>query len=217
MKEAEIKMSADTPMDRDLTPALAEFAKLLKRRLERSIPTNEDTVRYTFYYALIEGLKLKPEDIMVEPPHEKIARARLDLKTFELEYSFEFKYENIQLTTKDESTSGQLPMRMFSDVFRLATLHAAGKEPVFIYLTARWGKNYLRNTKWKLVEAFNLPVGNSLLIDESYLKERPHILTRNIGNIVPCRINSIYSCCLPNEHALRVYRVGGSGAGAAKS
>jgi len=191
---------------------LAEFATLLKRRLERSIPTNEDTVRYTFYYALIKVLKITPEDIMVEPPHEKIARARLDLKTFGIEYSFEFKYENIQLPTKDESTSGQLPMRMFSDVFRLATLR--GKEPVFIYLTARWGKNYLRNPKWKLVEVFDLPIGNSLSIGERYLKARPHILTRDIGNITPCTIESIYSCCLPNEHALRVYRVAGSDAAA---
>jgi hypothetical protein len=91
-------MSSNTrPTDRDLTPALAEFAKLLERRLQRSLPTNEDTVRYTFYYAFINGLNLKPEELMVESRHGSIEKARLDLtilKYSEYEYSFEFKYEN---------------------------------------------------------------------------------------------------------------------------
>jgi hypothetical protein len=112
---------------------------------------------------LIEGLKLKPEETMVEPKHGKIGGARLDLKIFKfsgVEYSFEFKYENYHLTS-DESRSGQLPARMLQDIFRLATLHEVGNESqqletVFIYLTAQWGKNYLRNPKNTLTDVLRL-------------------------------------------------------------
>jgi hypothetical protein len=217
-------MSADTPpTGRDLTPALAEFAKLLKHRLERSVVTNEDTVRYTFYYALIKGLRLKPDDITVEPKHEKIGGARLDLRIIKfsgLEYSFEFKYENHYLLG-EENKSGQLPARMLGDIFRLARLHEGGKElqceTLFIYLTARWGKNYFRNSKNTLTEVFDLPIGNTLLMDEDYLNQRPHIQKKRIGDIIPCRIQGLYSCCLPDRHALRVYRVDRSDMGAAES
>jgi hypothetical protein len=107
---------------------------------------------------------------------------------------------------------------MLRDVFRLAALHEDGKElqqrTMFVYLTARWRKNYLRNPENRLAELFDLPTGKSLFVDQTYLKQRPHIPKHRLGNIIPCTIESMYSCCLPDMHALRVYRVGRFDAGA---
>ena len=199
-----------TATDHELTPALTEFAKLLKRRLQHSVPTNEDTVRYTFFYALIKGLKLKPEDIMVESSHGKIALARLDLQIFAFsgrEYVFEFKYDNFQLS-RAESGSHQRAGRKFKDIFRLSQRYSIGKtETIFVYLTSRWMKNYFNNPVHEFTEFFNLPKGESLLIDDFYMARRPDILKQRAGQVIPCTIDCIYSCGLPDEHALRVYRV----------
>jgi hypothetical protein len=61
-----------------LAPGLIKFAELLDRRLRRGVLRTEDAVRYTFFSGLIETFGISPEDIVIEHPHVKIARAKID-------------------------------------------------------------------------------------------------------------------------------------------
>lgn len=67
----------DTARDHPLAEAFSRFAELLDRRLALKVSTSEDAVRYTFFYALIGALDLKPEHIILEQDHTFIAGAKI--------------------------------------------------------------------------------------------------------------------------------------------
>lgn len=72
------------------------FAELLGRRLTKGVFTTEDSVRYTFFTALLEWERLAPEDIVLEHRHPTIASALIDTWIPQLNgagFAFEFKYD----------------------------------------------------------------------------------------------------------------------------
>ena len=73
-----------------------EFDALLRTRLQNSIFTTEDSVRYTFYASLLTKGGLKPENVVLEQPHNAINAAEID--TYIPHYAatsvvIEFKYD----------------------------------------------------------------------------------------------------------------------------
>lgn len=113
--------------DHPLAPAFERFAELIARRLERRVPSSEDSVRYTFFAALTQTLELAPDDVVLEHDHVAIARAKIDTFIPDFRgraYVIEFKYDravpsgtNPPLTQKAE---------LLKDLFRLARVDAHG-------------------------------------------------------------------------------------------
>lgn len=79
-----------------LMAVLPAFAEFLDRRLAKGVFTTEDSVRYTFFWALSQTLKLAPEEIILEHPHPRITRAEIDTYIPDLggrAFAIEFKYD----------------------------------------------------------------------------------------------------------------------------
>lgn len=56
----------------------ALFGDMLETRLLNEVFSTEDSVRYTFFAALLGAGALRPEQIILEYPHPVIARAEID-------------------------------------------------------------------------------------------------------------------------------------------
>ncbi len=153
-------MEAVTTGEDVMAQAIAAFIPLLEKRLSAGIFTTEDSVRYTFFAALLQA-GVAPEQVILEARYKAIARAELDLlissPTQEPLMAAEFKYDraipggkNLDLTRR----AGKL----FADLSRLLLWH----DPIvfyFIYLTDRAMYNYLCNTDNKVSAIFTLTEG----------------------------------------------------------
>ena len=56
----------------------ALFAELLKERLAAKVPTVEDSVRYTFFYALLSSGACSHTEVFIEYPHPVIKAKEID-------------------------------------------------------------------------------------------------------------------------------------------
>jgi hypothetical protein len=199
-----------TAPDHPLAAAFSRFAELLDRRLTLKVATSEDAVRYTFFYALIDALNLKPEDIILEHDHTSIARAKIDTwipNYADRAYAIEFKYDR-PIPSKLNPPLTQKAGQVFRDVFRLAQAHLPDKiETIFIYLTTREMASYFSNTANGLAEFFNLRPGANLTIPSNYLDLRAATLRRAAGAVIPCTAGILLSHSLPLGHEIRAYAI----------
>lgn len=126
------------------TQAVPEFIQLLKKRLDGNVFTTEDSVRYTFFAALMHH-GVTPDQVVLEAPYRTIPRAKLDTLIYNSPPSppiaIEFKY------TRALPGGGAVPRPMlagmlFADLGRLLLW----PDPViryFIYVTGREMHRYL--------------------------------------------------------------------------
>jgi hypothetical protein len=167
-------------------------------------------VRYTFFAALLSAGNIKPEIVILELPHPKIARAELDTwiawpdgKTT----AVEFKYHRAIPSGKNAPR----PMKageLFRDLFRLFTLFCEGQtECYFVYVTDGEMAGYLTNVANGLAGFFDLGENESLPIDKAYFAARSATLQGSVGDVVPVVVTSVVRRDLPRNHALRVYSV----------
>lgn len=193
-----------------LTPGIIKFTELLDRRLQRGVFTTEDAVRYTFFIAVVEALGISPEDIILEFPHKKIPRAKIDtwIPNFgDRGFAIEFKYDR-PIPSEGNQPRTQKAGNLIKDVFRLAQIHSQGAiDALFIYLTSKEMADYLGNPTNGLRELFDLKEGKALRIDDRYLATRAGTLRNAAGAVIPCTIEGLLSRSLPDEHKLRVYAV----------
>ena len=56
----------------------AEFAQLLRKRFGQGVYTTEDSIRYTFFAALLAKSDLEAQDVVLEYPHPQIPGAEVD-------------------------------------------------------------------------------------------------------------------------------------------
>src|SRR5437899_2686070 len=100
---------------------IAAFADLLRIRFETGVLTTEDSIRYTFFAALLAETALKPNDIVLEYPHPQIHGAKID--TFIPSYNgkpvaIEFKYDRL-IPSGAAIPRPQNAGELFKDIWRL--------------------------------------------------------------------------------------------------
>lgn len=184
------------------------FSDLIQRRFSKSIPTTEDSMRYTFFHSLIVKGGYRPEDIVLEQPYTnpKFKGNKLDLyavsKNKTMSAAFEFKYHRGNAAGYT-SKAGEL----FWDIAKLANFKAKSK--FIVYLTDENMKKYLTNPRNKH-DWFSLAVDNSVIIDNDYACKFPKSLTSWIDGdnyINKCRLRLCFQSVLPKSHCLKIYEI----------
>lgn len=132
----------------NITSILERFVELLNARFAAESPTTEDSLRYTFFAALLfEGFK--PEEIELEHPHPTIRRAKLD---FWISASqgrdgmvVEFKYDRRLSSGKNQPLS-QRAGKVLHDLHRISFAGSRMKK-LCCYLTDSEMIQYFQNQK----------------------------------------------------------------------
>ena len=154
-----VKMLLEKPIKR--------FSFLLRSRLDKDIFTTEDSVRYTFFAALLESGELQPENMILEFPHPHIARAQIDtwIPSHNKEtLAIEFKYDR-QIPSKKNMPRTQKAGAIFNDLRRLTMLAARGDTRcLIVYLTDKEMAVYLSNPENGLSDFLGLRPGQALKI-----------------------------------------------------
>ncbi len=194
-----------------MLPVFSYFTELIKKRLEkdRDFNDSEDSIRYTFFYALTKKEKYKPENIILEHPFKNklFKKDKLDFYACSNDknnnVAIEFKYHRGGDSGYTEG-AGQI----FWDISKLLNFTAENK--FLIYLTDAYMRNYFNNPKNRH-DLFRLKVGGrGLRITKKYLSKYPKtfkIWTEGDGYFDKCNIGLSYESELPRSHFLKIFRV----------
>jgi hypothetical protein len=177
------------------------FCTLLRTRFEKRVHTSEDSVRYTFFAALLRH-GIEPEEVVLEYPHLGVPDKKVDTVLLREQQPFcamEFKYYRAGMRN---SPTTEKAGDLFRDLSRLVLF----TEPVvryFVYVTDAEMAGYKA-----LRELFDLGVANELVLHEAYFAGRRATFLKRMGNW-PCaaKVRTLVSVAMPNDHHLRIYEL----------
>jgi hypothetical protein len=192
-----------------VTNAISTFLELLEKRLTFGVLTTEDSIRYTFFAALLHH-GIQPERVVLEYPHPTISGARVDTvivsSSGEPATAVEFKYDR----ANPGGASQPLPQKAgsaFADMRRLALLPLV-PERYFVYVMDRELARYLASPRNGLDNVFGLAVDDTVCLDRDYFVNRSLTFRNRLGEwpgevVLEC----VAAQDLPREHCLRIYAV----------
>ena len=196
-----------------LQSAFQKFGDLLDTRFSKEVFTTEDSVRYTFFYAISSEFELVPHDIVLESVHPNIdGHKEIDMLIPEKkdcpELVFEFKYD-----VKRRSNSPR-PLKaghLFADIFRLFLYKKEHQKSkcFLIYVTDFEQANYLSKEENRLDDFFNLPTGQTLQINSDYVNNHSDTFVNAASTyeIHECKILSCLNMDLVNSNFIRIFEI----------
>jgi hypothetical protein len=189
---------------------LAQFARLMETRLAEGAHTTEDSIRYTFFAAVLGATELRPHEIVLELPHPQIPKAEVDTfipLLYDRPTAIEFKYDRA-IPSGGAIPKPQNAGELFKDLHRLSLFdRGPGTRRLLVYCTDRAMTTYFRNPVNRHKEFFDLPKGSRLRIDQAYLSGRPQTFTKMLGVALVVDLEACLVELLPNAHELRVFLV----------
>ena len=188
------------------------FATLLAERLTIGVLTTEDSVRYTFFHALLSSGLCRHTDVILELPHPTIEKARIDTfitaRQSEPSVGIEFKYDRM-IPSQANQPRTQKAGHVFNDLYRLARIPTTITQvKFFIYLTDAEMLSYFQNARNNLQDFFELPIGQSIGLGDHFSTPlAPTFRKVVLANQIECTAIAALKRDLPNHHALRIYEI----------
>lgn len=194
----------------DMNEVFEQFGKLLETRLEHKVQTTEDSVRYTFFAALLDKTELNPHQVIQEFSHPNINLAEVDTWIPELSgetVAIEFKYDR-EIPSGKNAPKTQKAGKLFHDLSRLLEIvHDGPIKRIFVYLTSNEMVKYMKNPMNGLADFFSLEQGKGLVIDDEFITSKAKTFRDEVGSPFNARLVSLWKQSLPKDHELRVYEV----------
>jgi hypothetical protein len=192
-----------------MNKVVVEFTELLRHRLAADVYTTEDSVRYTFFAALLH-CGIPAEQVVLESPHHTISRAEIDTLILGNDrfpdIAIEFKYDR----ANPSGTNQPMPHKAGKALADLSRLLRCPPDlgRYFIYLTDRELARYLASPRNGLSGVFGLAEGDCLKVGPEFFDDRCTTLRSAMG-MWPGRavLHGIACEALPREHHLRVIAV----------
>ncbi len=178
------------------------FIELLESRFNQDVHTTEDSIRYTFFYALNNVLNIDPSDVVLEFPFN--VGSKLDCYLPNYYTGFEFKYH--RRGNVDADRTGQAGS-VFKDIFRLKRFVDESKLLRFlIYITDGEMGDYFQNQANRLNDFFSLNVNERLTIDDAYVNSHADTFINAAGDVIEC---DVINCVKYDNHNLyvRIFRI----------
>jgi len=191
-----------------LPAVLERFGELLHTRLESDVLTTEDSVRYTFFAALLEKGGIDCHNVIMEYRHPSIPGAEVDTWIPSIDGSglaVEFKYDR-DIPSGRNAPRTQKAGKVFHDLYRLGKIEAHMRR-VFVYLTGPEMAGYFGNPTNGLTRFFLLPSGESLAIDSAFMAGKSVTFTASVGEPPNVLVTGLYSRSLPRLHHVQAHEV----------
>ena len=193
-------------MTRDLLDKiLQQFASLLTKRLAAKVLTTEDSVRYTFFAALLGVTDIEAHQLIQEypHPHSMFKNKRIDtlIDDGANRTALEFKYHRAIPSGKN-TPKPQMAGKAFNDILRLAE---SGFDGVFVHLTDLEAAGYLGREANGLKSFFDVKRGEILQISPEFFVPKSKTFVENSGGPFSVKLKTLISVSLPDNHYLRAY------------
>lgn len=196
----------------DIKEVTKLFASLLNVRFTAGAVTTEDSVRYTFFHALLSSGFCKHTDIILEYPHPILARQMIDTLITARDglrsIAVGFKYDrsipsewNLNMTNRAGA--------VFSDLFRLAHIPKEIAEiKYFFYVSDSNMANYFGNERNGYRSFFRLEGEIGFDVDTEWIQTRPKSFRDKLQcTPIACSVFGLLNQNLARQHYLRTYEL----------
>jgi len=186
-----------------------EFFKLLKERLiENNVYSNEDSIRYTFYYSLLLTNKIKHYKVILEYPYSESSYEKLDtLIVSEPNIAIEFKFTK-KIPSGFNKPRTQVAGSIFKDINKITTFNQdSALRRIFVFLTDLEMAKYLNSPVNGFVSFFNLQINNSIIIDSRFINTKAKTFYESVGKFTPVKLTCLFKEDLQHEYFLRIYEI----------
>lgn len=181
----------------------------LEKRIKLNQNLTEDSVRYAFFYALMQSTPIEQHEIILEFPHPKYPGKEIDTyiipATDRREIFLEFKFHR----PSPKSTSGR-PNKagsLFKDIARLASIHSGKNRCTVIYLTCPEMANYFDRNKDSYSDFWRLQAGNEFNYDKAFLHKTTPTFQKASGELNEAKVHIEFSKKLARDYQLRIFDV----------
>lgn len=188
------------------------FATLLDQRLKARVFTTEDSIRYTYFHALLSSRFCQHTDIVLEHPHPTLERQMIDIliaaRSTSPSIAIEFKYDRAIPSDQNLNMTNRAGA-VFSDLFKLAHIPSETAQlKYFFYVTDGHMANYFQNERNGYRSFFELQSEMLFLIGAEWAGTRPKSFQDRLQcTPVACTVSGLISRKLWNEHYLRAYEL----------
>lgn len=184
------------------------FAEFLEKRIGSSQHLTEDSVRYAFFYAVMQSTSIEQHELILELPHPKFPGKEIDTYVAAAkdrpELFFEFKFHR---TSRSTSPKPQKAGSLFKDVARLASLLSNGPQCIVIYLTCSEMATYFEKNEAAYSEFWRQPTGGGFVYDETFLAKTTDTFRKASGEHHAARLHVEFSTPLARGYHLRIFNV----------
>jgi len=188
------------------------FAKLLNERLAAKVLTVEDSVRYTFFYALLSSVACRHTEVIIEYPHPVIEKKEIDFLIIpqdnRLSSALEFKYDRAIPSRRNLNKTDRAGM-FCNDLLRLAHIpKSTAARKFFVYVTDSQMASYFRNPNNRFASLFELATGKECQVGREFLDGRPSSFGAKVScPFIPFKAIGVYACDLSEQHLLRIWEI----------
>lgn len=185
-----------------------KFADFLQKRIESSQHLTEDSLRYAFFYAVMQTTSIEQHELILELPHPKFPGKEVDTyiqaSKGRPELFFEFKFHR---TSSSTSPKPQKAGALFKDFARMASLVSNGRQCLVIYLTCSEMATYFEKNEVAYSEFWRHPTGSEFVYDEVFLSKTTDTFQKTCGEYHAARVHVEFSSLLARGHHLRIFDV----------
>ena len=187
-----------------LEKILEDFASLLSERFSLKKMTNEDMIRYLFFYALNQN-GISHNNIVLEYDHSDGSKKKIDtlIENFEgTSIVLEFKFYRRERNDNSTKNIGEI----FRDFLKLEKLTTDARK-LFVYVTDPMMEYYFQNRKDGLLKWYKLMLGEIIEIDKKEFVEFEKYIEEGVGEPVNVRIKSIMNKEIDRKYTLKVFEL----------
>lgn len=188
--------------------AYERFASNVNDRILSRQHLTEDSVRYSFFHALLQSTNIQQHEIILELPHPKFPGKEIDTyicPSNEMQEAFfEFKFHRASNST---SPKPQKAGSLFKDINRLASLAGSSRSCVVIYLTCSEMAAYFQANEVNYSRFWQYQTGSDFIYDQSFVTRTTPTFQKASGEHHTSRVHVEFSAALAEGHHLRVYNV----------
>lgn len=194
-------------------PALTDetyqrYAQFLEQRIEEQQHLTEDSVRYAFFFAILQTTSIRQHEIILELPHPRFPGKEVDTyiqpSGDRQELFIEFKFHQNSAST---SPKPQKAGSIFKDISRLSSIKTAESRCLVVYLTCLEMAKYFEKNEAAYSSFWRQPTDGGFIYDDKFLELTTDTFRKTSGDLHRARVHVAYSASLSRGYHLRVFEV----------
>lgn len=184
------------------------YAQFLKQRFEGQQHLTEDSVRYAFFFAVLQTTSIQQQEIILEFPHPKFPGKEIDTYIQPLgerqEIFIEFKFHR---TSASSSPKPQKAGALFKDISRLSSIKTAERRCLVVYLTCSEMANYFEKNEAAYSNFWCQPTDGEFIYDDTFIAKTTDTFQKASGDLHRARVHVAYGAPISRGYHLRIFEV----------
>lgn len=186
-----------------------QFATYISARIASGQHLTEDSVRYSFFLALLLTTDIKQHELILELPHPSYPGKEIDTYVIPAEgrpgMYVEFKFHR---SSKASSPKPQKAGGLFKDMARMASLASATTRCLVVYLTCPEMATYFDSKSGAYSSFWRNEIGSEFQYDGAFLENTSPTFRKVVGDLPFAQVRVEYTAsAIEGQYQLRVFNI----------